>query len=87
MQCLSCGNYWSHLPAPDSEPGEIVQCKKCKHLQIFTNDLRLRELNDLEKAEMVRDPRVLWNKGDGRLLFLGLICIFIVVALIKIGAL
>lgn len=83
MRCLNCGNYWLHLPAPDSEPGEVVQCKRCGHLQIFTDDLNLRELDDLEKAEMARDPRI-WRK-NGTWLFIPFIGIIVVLIAKKLG--
>ncbi len=61
-KCLNCGyklDAATEVGGDGSpESGDATICIQCSHLMIFDEDLKLRELNDLEIVELAGDRRM-----------------------------
>jgi len=63
--CTNCGKDMDSAAEVDEstprspQPGDWALCFYCRHLMVYGNDLRLRDLNDKEVIEAAGDPEIL----------------------------
>jgi hypothetical protein len=61
--CPSCGKFLDGATgigeSRDPRPGMVSICLYCGHIMAFTDDLRLRELNDEEIKEVAGNPAII----------------------------
>jgi hypothetical protein len=62
--CTNCGkeNDLAAHPLPDHRPPQAndwAVCFYCRHLMVYGNDLRLRNLTDEEAIEVAGDPEII----------------------------